>query len=58
MKTLDFLVYFFIFLGITASALSLEDPNDLSHLTPEIEKEEEGNSVKININLKNEDKKK
>lgn len=58
MKTLPILFYFLGLFVNRGRFLSLEDPNEISHLTPEIDKEEDGNSVKININLKNEDKKK
>jgi hypothetical protein len=58
MKTLIY-CFFILWLGRFRSeseGFSFEDPHALGH--PEIEKEEDGNSVKININLKNDEKKK
>ena len=56
MKTRFFFLLFF-WLGKKVNLLTFED-QEISRLTPEVEKDEDNNSVKININLKNDDKKK
>jgi hypothetical protein len=56
MKTGFFFYLFFLF-GKKVNLLTFED-QEISRMTPEVEKDEDSNSVKININLKNDDKKK